>query len=411
MANKRAEKSNRFKRFMFATGIECSYPVIKNGSFRRDELELTGHYERWREDLELVREMNIRFLRYGIPFYRINTAPDKFDFSFTDEVLTEMRRLKIEPILDLCHFGMPDWMGNSFQNGEFPEAFARYACAVATRYPWIKFYTPVNEIFICAKFSALNGYWNEQERSERAFITATKNLVKASVLAMKEILEIQPEAIFIQSESTERTHTVCNCTETQKRADWENQIRFLALDFLYCHEVRADIHEWLADNGVSEKEYQWFMSHGMHERCVMGNDYYKLNERILQHGDKPAYTGEVFGWYLVTHEYYTRYRKPVMHTETNQRADGDPVIWLWRQWQNLLYMREKGIPVLGFTWFSLIDQIDWDTELREVNNHVNPFGLYDLERKIRPVGEAYRQLIEEFGEMPVIPNGEFLTVI
>ncbi len=99
--------------FMFATGIECSYPVIKNKTHRVDELELTGHYERWREDLELVREMGIRFLRYGVPFYRINTASDRYDWSFTDEVLPVMREMNIEPILDLCHFGMPDWLGNS----------------------------------------------------------------------------------------------------------------------------------------------------------------------------------------------------------------------------------------------------------------------------------------------------------
>ncbi len=408
MADNKNGKSNTFDQFMFATGIECSYPVIKNKTHRVDELELTGHYRRWREDLELVREMGIRFLRYGVPFYRINTASDRYDWSFTDEVLPVMRKMDIEPILDLCHFGMPDWLGNSFQNPEFPEAFAAYARAFATRYPWIKFYTPVNEIFICAKFSALNGWWNEQEKSDRAFITATKNLVKASVLAMKEILEIQPEAVFIQSESSERTHAVCNCEETQKRADWENQVRFLPFDLLYCHQVRADVHGWLLDNGVSQDEYDWFMSHNMYERCVMGNDYYETNERILQH-DGGEYVGEVFGWYLVTHEYYLRYRKPVMHTETNQKSQ-DAVVWLWRQWQNLLYMRERGIPVLGFTWYSLIDQVDWDTELREANNRVNPFGLYDMNRKIRPVGEAYKQIIEEYEEISVVPRSGILSV-
>ncbi len=67
MADNKDRKSNTFDQFMFATGIECSYPVIKNKTHRVDELELTDHYRRWREDVELVREMGIRFLRYGIP--------------------------------------------------------------------------------------------------------------------------------------------------------------------------------------------------------------------------------------------------------------------------------------------------------------------------------------------------------
>jgi len=105
-------------------------------------------------------------------------------------------------------------------------------------------YVPVNEIFVCAKFSALFGWWNEQEQSHRAYLAATQNLVKASLLAMRQILAIQPKAIFIQSESSEYTHRACNCPPTKETADWENQTRFLALDLLYSHEVRSDVYKW-----------------------------------------------------------------------------------------------------------------------------------------------------------------------
>ena len=62
------------------------------------------------------------------------------------------------------------------------------------------------------------------------------------------------------------------------------------------------------------------------------------------------------------------------------------------------------------TWFSLIDQVDWDTALREVNGRVNPLGLYDLDRKLRPVGAAYRDLAAAWSETPLLPNGP-LTVL
>ncbi len=35
--------------FMFATGIECSYPTIDNGKTRRDQLEECGHYKYWKK--------------------------------------------------------------------------------------------------------------------------------------------------------------------------------------------------------------------------------------------------------------------------------------------------------------------------------------------------------------------------
>src|SRR5512140_3653796 len=85
-----------------------------------------------------------------------------------------------------------------------------------------------------------------------------------------------------------------------------------------------------------------------------------------------------------------------MNTETNfkQGAHGDEaVFWLWKQWANVLRIRNDGVPMVGFTWYSLIDQVDWDTALREPNGNVNPLGLFDLDRKIRPVGEAYRKLM------------------
>ena len=52
--------------FMFATGIENSYPVITgaDGQARRvDEMAKCGHYDRWQEDFALVREMGVHIGR------------------------------------------------------------------------------------------------------------------------------------------------------------------------------------------------------------------------------------------------------------------------------------------------------------------------------------------------------------
>ncbi len=113
---------------------------------------------------------------------------------------------------------------------------------------------------------------------------------------------------------------------------------------------------------------------------------------------------------MITKDYYQRYRKPVMHTETNVfDADAAPT-WLWKQWLNILCMRSDDIPVLGFTWYSLTDQIDWDVELARKNGTVNPCGLYDLQRMPRPVAAAYRELLEEFGRITIVPHGEMFEV-
>jgi hypothetical protein len=62
-------------------------------------------------------------------------------------------------------------------------------------------------------------------------------------------------------------------------------------------------------------------------------------------------------------------------------------------------LKLEGVLILGFTWYSPTDQVDSDTALREDRGRVNPLGLYDLDRKIRPVGESYRQLIKQWRDI------------
>jgi beta-glucosidase/6-phospho-beta-glucosidase/beta-galactosidase len=386
------------RHFMFATGIENSYPVItdRDGKdFRVDEMEKCSHYQRWREDFHLVKELELEYLRYGPPYYRTHRSPGLYDWEFADQTFAELQNLKITPIVDLCHFGVPDWAGN-FQNPDWPRLFAEYARAFAERFRWVRFYTPVNEIYITAMFSGQFGWWNERLKTDRGFVTALKNIVKANILAEKAILEIQPRAVFVQSESTEYYHY--NDPAAQKLADFHNHKRFLSFDLSYGRDVRASMYEYLTDNGMTRDEYHWFMREGEQVRpyCIMGNDYYVTNEHLIAADGTRSASGEIFGYYVITRQYFEQYHLPVMHTETNLGdADAAPG-WLWKEWANMIRLRQDGVPILGFTWYSLTDQVDWDTALRENNGNVNPAGLYDLDRKIRPVGEAYRKLVREW---------------
>lgn len=133
-------------RFMFAVGIECSNPIVA-GNHRVDQLESTGHYEHWKKDLHLVRDLGLRYLRYGPPIHRIFTGPGQYRWDLLDPVMEEMARLGIRPIIDFVHFGLPDWL-RDFQNPEWPKHVAEYAAAFCQRYPWVRFFTPVNEIFV-----------------------------------------------------------------------------------------------------------------------------------------------------------------------------------------------------------------------------------------------------------------------
>jgi beta-glucosidase/6-phospho-beta-glucosidase/beta-galactosidase len=385
-------------RFMFTTGIENSYPTIllpDGKTFRVDEMEKTDHYKCWERDFQLVKDTGIEFLRYGPPYYSTHIGPGQYDWSFTDATFNRLQHMGITPIVDLCHFGVPDWIGN-FQNPDFPHWFAEYAGDFARRFPDLQLYTPINEIFITAMFSAQYGWWNERLQSDTAFVNALKIICKANVMAMQAILQVQPAATFIQSESSEYFHAMR--PEAVALARFLNQKRFLSLDLTYGYPLNVTMYEYLLANGMTQAEYRWFAQNQVKARCVMGNDYYVTNEHLVHPDGSTQAAGEIFGYYVITSQYYKRYKLPIMHTETNIRMPACKE-WLLKQWANVHRLKHDGVPVIGFTWYSLLHQVDWDSALRENAGRVNELGLYDLNRNIMPVGEAYKQLINDWKDI------------
>ncbi len=380
---------------MFATGIENSYPTV--GPRRVDEMEKCGHYERWRDDFDRVEELGIHVLRYGPPLHRTWLGPGRYDWEFADLTFAELLRRDITPMADLCHFGVPDWLGN-FQNPDFPRLFADYARRLRAALPLgpalhagqrdVRLRQVLGRVRLveraAGKRPRLRHRAEAPRQGERAGDAGDPRGV--------------PDAIFVQSESSEYFHA--DSPSAIKLAEIENSKRFLSLDLNYGKRVDSEMYEYLADNGMTREEYHFFLGNRLKQHCVLGNDYYVTNEHRVFADGRTAASGEVFGYDAITWQYYDRYRLPVMHTETNfcQGPQGDEaVFWLWKEWANLLRVRNDGVPVVGFTWYSLTDQVDWDSALREDNGRVNALGLYDLDRRIRPVGEAYGKIVREWG--------------
>src|SRR5690348_4119806 len=66
--------------FLWASGIENTFvPQVRPGDRALDEYELMGHYQHWREDLALARDLGLHALRWGIPWYRVEPKQGQFD--------------------------------------------------------------------------------------------------------------------------------------------------------------------------------------------------------------------------------------------------------------------------------------------------------------------------------------------
>lgn len=277
---------------------------------------------------------------------------------------------------------------------------AEYAAAFAERFRWVRFYTPVNEMYVCARMSALDGIWNEQLQDEGAFARAAWNLANASIRMSDEVLKRRPDAILVNGESSEFYQPCCPDTHVQEIAEAANERRFLPLDLIFAHPLSERMHDLLRAQGVSDSDIRKIDERRVPHRSILGVDYYEWNERLIDRQGRPRALGELFGWYVIASQYWDRYRRPMMHTETNKMdADGAPQ-WLWRQWHNVQLLAKAGVPLVGFTWYSLTDQIDWSIAMRDALGLVYPVGLFDLNREPRAVGLAYKQLIDLYRDQP-----------
>ena len=376
--------------FLFATGIENSYPRLPDGS-RYDQLDECDHYTRWRDDFALARALGVSALRFGPAWYRTNPAPGRYDWSSADDQMEWLRTSGISVIADLCHFGVPDWI-DGFRDPTLPIHLAAYAREFAQRYPWIRHFTPVNEIFVAANFSSMVGWWNECATGTAAFGRAIGNLAMAHELAVDAILKVRPRSIIVQTESFERFTPGDSSLGAMVQSRFWNEARFAALDLTLGHEPSPVVCDMLVSGGMTTADFAYLRNRGGRGRRWIGADYYVTSEQLVWGDGWKRQSPDRLGLAAIATEYHDRYRLPLMLSETS-RVASRAVEWLGEQWRETSRLAFAGVPVNGFTWFPLGDVIDWRHALRERRGDVDSIGLYNLQREAHSVAGAYAGLI------------------
>src|SRR5437762_4502489 len=145
-------------------GVECTVNRVGNVYF--DQLERSCHAIR-SSDLDLLAGLGVSALRYPVLWERLAPNDGKtIDWTWSDERLNYLSRLRIQPIVGLVHHGSGPCY-TSLTDSSFPDKIARYARAVAQRYPWVEYYTPINEPLTTARFCGLYGHWYPDRKSTR----------------------------------------------------------------------------------------------------------------------------------------------------------------------------------------------------------------------------------------------------
>lgn len=372
-------------------GLECT--INRVNDVYRDQLHDAGHYVR-DDDIALLAEAGFKRLRYPILWERHEPYPDAaIDWLQTSRRLNAIREHGMEPIAGLLHHGSgPAW--TDLLDDAFPEKLAAYALKVARQFPWIEYYTPVNEPLTTARFSGLYGLWYPHCRDERSFLKMLFNQMKGVVLSMEAIRSVNPNAKLVQTEDLGKTHS----TDILKyQAAFENERRWLSYDLL-CGKLTRHHPLWnhCRRNGISSVELMFFLQRSC-PPDVMGFNYYVTSERWLDHrlnrypgqaaggngrhryiDTEAVHAGTMQGLETLLREAYERFGLPTAITECHLHCTREEQIrWVNECWNSCRKLNQEGIPIAGFTFWAVMGAYDWDSLLLHRRYHYEA-GCFDL---------------------------------
>jgi beta-glucosidase/6-phospho-beta-glucosidase/beta-galactosidase len=397
----------------FAVGFEDTFvPQVRPGERPLDEYELTQHYRFWHEDLGHAEESGATIVRWGIPWYLVQPAPDAWDWEWLDRAVDRFEELGLEVVVDLMHYGTPLWLEDEFANPGYPEAVARYASAVAERYRGrLRSWTPLNEpmltILHCGEF----GYWPPHLHGDDGFVRLLRAVARGIVLSQGAILAVEPDATIVHVEASFRFDGDLHAYAEQ--VDHLRHRAFLVED-LVTGQVSAahPLAAYLAQHGFTENDFAWFQTNTAWPH-VMGVNYYpnisteRFEEGVFHTGGpvdiRPRMNSWTEGMDEVLTAYAERYGRPVLLSETcwtgtvQERID-----WLEASVASVLRLRDRGVPVVGYTWWAVIDMVEWTYRHGEggVMDYMLAMGLWDLVededgalRRVRnAVADRFREL-------------------
>lgn len=385
-------------------GIECTMNRVGDRFF--SQLRRGGHWERI-DDLDRIAALGIRTLRYPLLWEELAPEePDRIDWAWADARMERLRALGIQPIVGFVHHGSGP-RDTSLLDPFFPEKLARYARAIAERYPWVEMWTPVNEPLTTARFSGLYGHWFPHGQNVPTFARCLLCQMHATVLAMRAIREVNPAAQLVQTEDLGETTAT---PRAQAQADFENERRWLSFDLLTGKLDRhGEVAKWLMSAGVAARELANFEE----APCppgLLGINHYVTSSRYLDenvdayppalrggngrvaYADIEAVRARPEGFCepeLLLHAAWDRFGVPLVITEAHLGCTREEQMrWLSELWNAAHAARRAGVPVAAVTAWSLFGAYDWNSLLTRDEGRYEP-GAWDLRSpKARPTALA-----------------------
>lgn len=398
----------------FALGVEDTFiPQSAPGQRPLDEYSLMQHDVFWEKDLDLCRESGADMIRWGIPWYKVNPEPGKWDWGWLDRVIDWFDASGVELVADLIHYGTPLWLDREFAAADYPERVAEYAAAVADRYRGrIRHYTPANEPLLNVIYSGEAGHWPPYLTGDSGFVTVLRAISRGIAQTQHAIEAVDGRADFVHVEASFRFAGDLDAHEATVE-----HLRHRA--YIVQDLVTGKVGEqhpmvpYLLEHGFTETDLAWAQDNRA-EPDVIGVNYYPQHStEVFEAGVelsggpdqlRPRVNADTAGLKDVITAFAARYQKPVFLTETGYTGTiEERISWMRRSVSAVDELRHEGVDVIGYTWWCITDMVEWTYRY----GHGTPMdyrlrmGLWSLEedaggvlqRVHTPVADAFESLV------------------
>ncbi len=326
--------------------------------------QASRHYELYPDDFALAQLLNHNCHRLSLEWSRIEPQEGKFlehEINHYIDVILSLKERGLEPIVTLHHFTNPLWFAKlgGWLNNKAGDYFLRYVeKIVAPLSDQVKYWVTINEPMVYAYHSYILGLWPPQEKSFSKAGRAKENLILAHIRSYKLIHEIYkkrkliPPAISIANNMM--AFVPCSLTLKNRIAVYlrdrhfnfefmEKLIRAKSLDFIGLNYYTRSLVE--AEN--------WGLRSLLLDTCSKGHSRLKKNS---------------LGWDIYPEGLYNllfrlkKYNLPLFILENGICTPDDNLRWdfIAEHLKNIHLAMAQGVKVLGYIYWSLLDNFEWD---------------------------------------------------
>jgi beta-glucosidase len=374
---------------------------------KRAGIEQSGlasrHYDLYREDFALARSLNHNVHRLSVEWSRIQPEEKKFlnsELEHYRDVIFSLREHNIEPVVTLHHFTNPLWFIKlgGWLNKNAHKYFLYYVREIVeTLCDNVHFWVTINEPMVYAYHSYVLGIWPPQENSFLKAKIVIDNLTSCHIEAYRLIQSIYKKRnlpqplisiahnfqVFEPCEKTLRNKFSAYLRDRVYNLGFiKRLIKHKSLDFIgmnYYTRSLVDVERWSVKNLLL--------------------DFCKKNHSQLKKNS--------LGWDIYPEGLYSlllrlkRWHLPIFILENGICTDDDNIRWdfIYRHLKSVYLAMEKGVKVLGYLYWSLIDNFEWDKGfgvrfgLVEVDYHTYKRTIRDSAKKFARVCRTGRLTI------------------